>query len=108
MNLSRRTFLRGSAATASAALFNIVPARVLGQNAPSNRIAMAMIGVGGMGRGNMGSFLDIEDVTVRIVCDVNMKKMEDAKRSVDERYKNADCLMSRTIATCARAMTSMP
>ena len=103
MNLSRRTFLRGSAATASAALFNIVPARVLGQNAPSNRIAMAMIGVGGMGRGNMGSFLDIEDVTVRIVCDVNMKKMEDAKRSVDERYKNADCLMVKDYRdVCAR------
>ncbi|NLC81010.1 MAG: Gfo/Idh/MocA family oxidoreductase [Lentisphaerae bacterium] len=103
MNLSRRTFLRGSAATASAALFNIVPARVLGQNAPSNRIAMAMIGVGGMGRGNMGSFLGIEEVTVRIVCDVNMKKMEDAKRSVDERYKNADCLMVKDYRdVCAR------
>lgn len=91
MNVSRRSFLK--AATASAAVFNIVPASVLGQNAPSNRIAMAMIGVGGMGRGNMGSFLDQSDVAVRIVCDVNTKKMEDAKKAVDDKYKNSDCQM---------------
>lgn len=93
MNFSRRTFLRGSAAAAAASAFNIVPARVLGQNAPSNRIAMAMIGVGGMGNGNMGSFLGLDDVTVRVVCDVNTKKMEAAKKRVDEHYKNADCQM---------------
>ena len=93
MNLSRRTFLRNTAASAAATAVNIVPARVLGQNAPSNRIAMAMIGVGGMGNGNMGAFLDINDVTVRAVCDVNTKKMEAAKKRVDERYANTDCLM---------------
>ena len=90
MNLSRRNFLGGAAALST---FNIVPARVLGQNAPSKRIAMAMIGVGGMGNGNMGSFLGMDDVVVRAVCDVNAKKMEQAKKRVDERYKNADCEM---------------
>jgi predicted dehydrogenase len=102
MNLSRRTFLKTAAA--SAAVFNIVPARALGQNAPSNRIAMAMIGVGGMGRGNMGSFLGMEDVTVRAVCDVNTKKMEDAKQAVDEKYRNGDCQMIKDFReVCARA-----
>jgi predicted dehydrogenase len=95
MNLSRRTFLRSSAATAAVTTFNIVPARVLGQNAPSNRIAMAMIGVGGMGSGNMGAFLGLEDVVVRAVCDVNTKKMEAAKKRVDDRYGNADCQMTQ-------------
>jgi predicted dehydrogenase len=95
MNLSRRAFLRGSATAAAVSLFNIVPARVLGQNAPSNRIAMAMIGVGGMGSGNMGAFLGCDDVVVRAVCDVNTKKMESAKSRVDDRYKNTDCQMAK-------------
>ena len=95
MNLSRRNFLRGSAAAASVTAFNIVPAHVLGQNAPSNKIAMAMIGVGGMGTGNMGSFLGLDDVAVRVVCDVNTKKMEAAKKKVDDRYGNTDCQMTK-------------
>ena len=93
MNFSRRNFLRGSAAAATVTAFNIVPARVLGQTAPSNRIAMAMIGCGGMGQGNMGSFLGLDDVAVRIVCDVNTKKMEQSKKAVDGRYNNTDCQM---------------
>ena len=103
MNLSRRTFLRGSAAAAAASAFNIVPARVLGQSAPSNRIAMAMIGVGGMGNGNMGSFLGLDDVAVRIVCDVNDKKMAAAKKRVDEKYGTGDCQMIKDFReVCAR------
>jgi predicted dehydrogenase len=93
MDLSRRAFLRGSAVAATAAAFNIVPARVLGQNAPGNKIVMAMIGVGGMGTGNMNSFLGLDDVVIRAVCDVNTKKMETAKKKVDDRYGNADCQM---------------
>jgi len=103
MNLSRRNFLRGSAASVTATAFNIVPASVLGQNAPSNKIAMAMIGVGGMGTGNMGSFLGLDDVSVRIVCDVNNKKMEAAKKRVDERYGNAGCQMIKDFReVCSR------
>ena len=93
MNLSRRTFLRGSAAAATATAFNIVPSSVFGQNAPSNKIVMAMIGVGGMGTGNMGSFLGLDDVVIRAVCDVNTKKMDAAKKKVDDRYGNTDCQM---------------
>jgi len=93
MNLSRRTFLRGSVAAAAASAFTIVPSRVFGQSAPSNKIVMAMIGVGGMGTGNMNSFLGLDDVVVRIVCDVNAKKTEAAKKRVNEHYKNTDCQM---------------
>lgn len=104
MNLSRRTFLRGGAAAAAVSAFNIVPARVLGQNAPSNRIAMAMIGVGGMGNGNMGAFLGLDDVVVRAVCDVNTKKMEGAKKRVDDKYGNSDCQMIKDFReVCSRS-----
>ena len=103
MKLSRRNFLSGSATVAAISAFNIVPAKVLGQNAPSNRINMAMVGVGGMGRGNMGSFLGMADVQIKIVCDVNTKKMESAKKNVDGRYKNSDCEMIKDFReACSR------
>ena len=93
MNLSRRNFFRAGAAATAATVFNLVPARVLGQYAPSKKIAMAMIGIGNMGSGNMGAFLGLEDVVIRAVCDVNTSKMETAKKKVDERYGNTDCAM---------------
>lgn len=103
MKLSRRNFLNFSATAAAASAFNIVPASVLGQNAPSNRISMAMVGVGGMGSGNMGSFLGQSDVQVKIVCDVNTKKMEGAKQKVDGHYKNSDCEMIKDFReACSR------
>ena len=103
MNFSRRLFLRSSVATAAASAFNIVPAHVLGQQAPSNKIAMAMIGVGGMGSGNMNSFLHLDDVVVRIVCDVNTQKMESAKKKVDTSYSNTDCQMIKDFReVCSR------
>lgn len=90
MNFSRRNFLKGAAV---ASLFNIVPSKVFGQFAPSNKIVMGMVGVGGQGRGNMGAFLGLDDVVVRAVCDVNTDKMVAAKKQVDDRYHNNDCLM---------------
>jgi predicted dehydrogenase len=97
MKTTRRMFLRrgGAAVLAAGAAFDIVPARVLGQGAPSRKIVMGMIGVGGMGGGNMGSFLGNPDVVVRAVCDVNAKKAGGAKASVDGRYKNSDCAAYR-------------
>jgi len=104
MKLSRRNFLKAGAGTiAAAGAFNIVQAKVLGATAPSNRIVMAMIGVGGMGNSNMGSFLGIEDVQIKIVCDVNTRKMESAKKRVDDHYKNNDCEMIKDYReTCSR------
>ncbi len=93
MHLSRRSFLRGSAAAATVPSFNLVPSRVLGQSAPSKKIIMAMIGVGGMGTGNMNSFLGLDDVVIRAVCDVNISKMDKAKKKVDDHYHNTDCEM---------------
>lgn len=88
---------------AGAAAFNIVPVRVLGKRAPGNRIAMGMIGLGGMGFANMESFLALDDVSVRAVCDVNARKMQAAKMRVDAYYGNCDCKMVGDFrALCAR------
>jgi predicted dehydrogenase len=49
--ISRRAFVAG--ATAAATAVNIVPSRVFGQDAPSNKLNIAGVGVGGMGAGNL-------------------------------------------------------
>jgi len=104
MKTTRRTFLQLGGAAAGAAAFNIVPVCVLGNRAPGNRIAMGMIGLGGMGFANMESFLALGDVTVRAVCDANAQKMQAAKTRVDAHYGNRDCKMFgdfRALCACS-------
>ncbi len=64
--ITRRNFMKNSGILAVPV---IVPASVFGKNAPSNRINMGCIGVGGMGTNNMRAFLNMDDVLVRAVCD---------------------------------------
>lgn len=69
--VSRRRFLAASALGAAPL---IVPSRVLGLGqapAPSNKIRLACIGVGGMGTGNLNSFLSEDRVQVVAICDVD-------------------------------------
>lgn len=65
---SRRDFLKTSAAFAAA---QIVPASVLGANAPSNRINVGVIGTGTRGIPDMQLFMRNDDVQVVAICDVN-------------------------------------
>lgn len=71
MNTTRRQFLR----TASvAATFTIVSRRVLGgagTTAPSGKITLAGIGMGGQGMQNMEVFQALPEIQVVAVCDVN-------------------------------------
>ena len=91
-SLTRRGFLKGAAAAgAAAALPAIVPASVLGADAPSNKIVMGAIGIGGMGRGDLGGLLGDSRVHYVGVCDVDAKNSDRAKKMVDGRYKNNDC-----------------
>ena len=66
--VSRRQFLRVAGAFAA---FQIVPSRLLGQFAPSNRINLAMIGAGNQGFQDMRAFLQEPDAQIVAVCDVN-------------------------------------
>lgn len=63
---SRRTFLKAS--TAAAFAFHFVPSRLLGQDAPSNKLNIAGIGVGGMGAGNLER---CESENIVALCDVD-------------------------------------
>lgn len=61
-------------------------------NLPNKKITLGMIGVGQHGTGwNLSAFLKFPDVRVLAVCDVDRDHRENAKKIVDEAYKNQDC-----------------
>lgn len=69
----------------------IVPSSVFGAYSPSNRIVMGAIGVGSQGSGDMRGFLGKSEVQMVAVCDVDKSHRDNAKKTVDERYRNSDC-----------------
>jgi predicted dehydrogenase len=90
--MNRRQFTRAALAAAPAPLF--VPASALGRNgatAPSDRIVMASIGVGGQGGGHLRALVAQPDVRVSAVCDVRQANRERAKQVVDSRYGDTAC-----------------
>jgi predicted dehydrogenase len=79
--LSRRAFLQKSlAAGAVCALPIIVPSSVFGENAPSNRIGIGIIGSGGQGILNLKAFLHKPSAQAVAVCDVDYKHREEARK----------------------------
>lgn len=90
--LSRRQFLKGSAAAgALMALPTILPSRLFGQNAPSNQIVVGLIGVGGMGGDHLKALLGFPEVRIAAVCDVDRVRAVTAAESVNQFYGNQDC-----------------
>jgi len=65
-SMSRRQFASTSALAALSAA--IVPSRVLGAQAPSNKLNIAAIGIGGMGASNLRA---LEGETIVALCDVD-------------------------------------
>src|SRR4051812_40377458 len=72
---TRRQFIKGSAGAAallSGLAPTIIPASVLGQDAPSNKITIGFIGVGDHGTGwNLSYYLKNKMAKVLAVCDVD-------------------------------------
>jgi predicted dehydrogenase len=65
----------------------IVPATVFGQNAPSNRINIGVIGVGRIARGHdMAETFKYDHAQILAVCDVDAKRLALGKQLVDETY----------------------
>jgi predicted dehydrogenase len=101
VNPSRRVFLRQTlrASAAGLAFPAIVPGAVLGLSgrvAPSNRVALGVIGTGNQGFNDLDSFLRDERVQIVAVCDVNRESRgywqdkiggrEPARRLVEKYY----------------------
>jgi predicted dehydrogenase len=98
--INRRGFLRKTTAAAIAALGvpTFVPASVLGRDgavAPSERIGMGFIGLGGQGSGHLlggawtyvpGGYIARNDVQVLAVCDVRKERLESAHQRCQQMY----------------------
>ena len=89
---SRREFIKAASATLAAPY--VITSAALGNESrspASDRIVMAGIGIGNMGKGDQGAFLGRKDVQYVAVCDVRNSVRESAKGKVNERYENTDC-----------------
>src|SRR5438105_637437 len=85
-HLTRRTFLKSTAAIASAAPF-LLPSGIWGaETKPNERLALAFIGMGTQGRGLMGGFLNKKETQTVAVCDVDTTRRENGKKMVEEFY----------------------
>jgi myo-inositol 2-dehydrogenase / D-chiro-inositol 1-dehydrogenase len=85
---SRRTFLKTSfAGAAGLALPNIVPARVLGADAPSKKVNILQIGCGRIARTlDLPGFLKHDAARVMAVCDLDSIRLGDTKKFVEDFY----------------------
>lgn len=89
---SRRDFLKTGAAAASALAFPaIVPSSVFGRNAPSNRIHLAGLGVGGRGNAVLAGFLQLPDQRILAVCDPYKDRRERTAASVNRQSGGDIC-----------------
>lgn len=91
-SLSRRGFLRrtGAMAAGAAAFPYIIPASARGADghvAPSNRITMASIGVGGQGTYDTRALMSLPDVQYLALCDVDKGHREAAGKVVQDYYQ---------------------
>lgn len=94
IKVDRRSFVKGSLLTAAAAGFpTIVPSRVLGQDAPSNRINIGAIGVGRISRGHdMPGVMQYTGVAgprnnrIIAVCDLDANRVKLGQQFVDGFY----------------------
>ncbi len=74
----------------------VVPAAALGLGgavAPSDRITLGAIGIGGRGTADLRGFLAQTDVQFLAICDVRNERREAVKSMADQKYGNHDCAM---------------
>jgi len=99
-HLNRRRFLKTAAkAGALFAMPYVIPGTVLGKDAvaPSERIRLGGIGIGGRGGYVLGCFLHEPDVQFVAVCDVKANRRQAVKQMADNRYGNQDCATYRDL-----------
>ncbi len=94
--MNRRLFMQKSAGVVGALMLPaIVPASALGRTAPSERVNMGFIGLGGQGSGHLmggawtyvpGGYVARDDVQVQAVCDVRRERREHAWNRCNQIY----------------------
>jgi len=85
---SRRSFLKAAVrgGVGLAVLPNIIPARLLGADAPGKKIQVAQIGCGRMGRSDMGNVLNEPLARVVAVCDLDSRRLAAGKKMAESFY----------------------
>ena len=94
MKMSRRTFIHGAAGTALA-FPAIVPARVLGKDAPSNTIHVAQVGCGRIGLTmDVPGFLRAKGARIVAACDLDARRLGFLRAFIAKRQreKSADAV----------------
>jgi hypothetical protein len=108
-NISRRSFIKRSAAAAAA--FSIVPGTILGKShgytAPSDKLNIAAVGIGGMGNANLKNLEKTDNIVA--LCDVdwkyakpvferlsNAKRYKDYRKMYDEMGSSIDAVLVAT------------
>lgn len=97
---TRRRFIKSQLAVALAARAfpAIIPAAALGRDgnvAPSNRIALGIIGCGPQGMGVLSGFLNQADCQVSAACDLKPDRLKVAVDTINGIYQNKDCRTSQ-------------
>jgi predicted dehydrogenase len=91
--LSRRAFLLRTTAglplMAAAGSLLAAPRAGAALAVPSERIRVGLIGCGGMGRGDLATFLQFDDVECPVVCDVDDRMLAEAVALVEKRRNRA-------------------
>jgi predicted dehydrogenase len=91
-SVSRRSFVKGTAALAVAAP-TIISARALGNDqtpSPSNRITLGFIGIGKQASGHLDYLSGKAETEVLAVCDVHTGRRERARKAVEAKYKKLE------------------
>ncbi len=92
MNMTRRGFAKTAGLAAGAAAFPaIVPAKVLGQQAPSKVLTVAVVGVGGMGLSHLTQLLGRDGVRLVAVADVDRFHQQRAAGIINKKYGDTAC-----------------
>lgn len=85
VKLSRRNFLKGLSAAVIAP--TVIPSSVLGKNAPSNRVNVALIGTGGRGNDLLREFTKVDDAQIIAVCDCFKDRRERTRKALNDLYQ---------------------
>lgn len=95
---TRRRFLE--CAAGALALPYLLPASALGLDgavAPSERILMGGIGLGGRGSSDLRWMMGESDIQFVAVCDVRKSQRENLKKLIDQKYGTRDCATYRDL-----------
>ncbi len=87
---SRRSFIKAAvrSGVGLAVLPNLIPARLLGAEAPNKKIQVAQIGCGRMGRSDLGNVLTQSPARVVAVCDLDARRLAAGKEMAEQFYQD--------------------